>query len=206
MGGTYLCWSISDRKKPAVDGWSKKCQQLGHGRRLLWWWGHPDLTPPLRKCFTDKKSVFLFQKFDFIHSLCPHTAEESHHQEMQRNCGGGKSKRFLSKIAHLSETKYELWQRERGVNSPNTTSEDHEMLLIVFVFWGDLFRRYQFGGYGMLFCEVVRRHRSWFMDHYFCIKNSLWSWELLCGGPVLWRLAWAAKTSWVESLWFCISW
>ena len=136
MGGTYLCWSISDRKKPAVDGWSKKCQQLGHGRRLLWWWGHPDLTPPLRKCFTDKKSVFLFQKFDFIHSLCPHTAEESHHQEMQRNCGGGKSKRFLSKIAHLSETKYELWQRERGVNSPNTTSGDHEMLLIVFVFWG----------------------------------------------------------------------
>jgi len=85
VGNKYLCWSISDRKKPAVDGWSKKCQQLGHGRRLLWWWGHPDLTPPLRKCFTDKKSVFLFQKFDFIHSLCPHTAEESHHQEMQRN-------------------------------------------------------------------------------------------------------------------------
>ena len=55
---------------------------------------------------------------------------------MQRNCGGGKSKRFLSKIAHLSETKYELWQRERGVNSPNTTSGDHEMLLIVFVFGG----------------------------------------------------------------------
>ena len=73
---------------------------------------------------------------------------------MQRNCGGGKSKRFLSKIAHLSETKYELWQRERGVNSPNTTSEDHEMLLIVFVFRGDLFRRYQFSGFGILFARL----------------------------------------------------